>query len=172
MSDFGPVQLLAMQFPDPELLQGHIIAELEQLDGKGLIRVLDLLIVTRSGDDLIALELPGEDSEFGAILGALLGFGFEGSSVGNGEAPHGHENRWGISPEHLEQLAAGIEEGSIVGLLLFEHAWAKGLRGAIMNAGGVPLAQGFLVPETLELVSNELSAMARALDEVARTASV
>lgn len=76
------------------------------------------------------------------------------------------------TPEHLDQLAASIQEGTVVGLLLFEHAWAKGLRSAINNAGSIPIAHGLLVPEALQLVSEELGAMVRALDEVASRARV
>ncbi len=45
---------------------------------------------------------------------------------------------------------------------MFEHTWAIPLRDAIRRAGGVPLAQGFLTPEALIMVGEELRAIAEA----------
>ena len=45
---------------------------------------------------------------------------------------------------------------------MFEHTWAIPLRDAIRRAGGVPLAQGFITPEALLMVGQELQAIADA----------
>jgi hypothetical protein len=47
-------------------------------------------------------------------------------------------------------------------VLMFEHTWAIPLRDAIRSAGGMALAQGFLTPETLIMVGEELKAIAEA----------
>jgi hypothetical protein len=50
--------------------------------------------------------------------------------------------------------------------MLIEHVWARELKKAIRGAGGVPLAEGFLTPESVALVGAEVLAMAGALDEI------
>jgi hypothetical protein len=51
-------------------------------------------------------------------------------------------------------------------VLLLEHVWARDLKRAIRDIGGVPLGEGFLTPETVALVAAELGAMAEAMDEL------
>ncbi len=51
---------------------------------------------------------------------------------------------------------------------MFEHTWAIPLRDAIRRAGGVPLAQGFITPEALLMVGEEL----RVIGEAERTIEV
>jgi hypothetical protein len=44
--------------------------------------------------------------------------------------------------------------------------WARDLKRAIRDAGGFPLGEGFLTPETLAEVASELLAMSEALEEL------
>ena len=60
------------------------------------------------------------------------------------------------------QVVEEPEPGKAFGVLMFEHTWAIPLRDAIRRAGGVPLAQGFLTPEALVMVGEELQAIAEA----------
>jgi hypothetical protein len=55
--------------------------------------------------------------------------------------------------------------------MLIEHVWARDLKHAVRDAGGVPLAEGFLTPETVALVGAELLAMGEALDELEQEGS-
>ena len=50
--------------------------------------------------------------------------------------------------------------------MLIEHVWARDLKRAIRDAGGFPLGEGFLTPETLADVATELLAMSEALEEL------
>src|SRR4029450_7808589 len=74
----GPVQLVAIGFPPDAEFEGRIMDELERLESHETIRILDLLFVGKDAEtgDLLALDYQGE--ELGAIVGALLGFEFEG----------------------------------------------------------------------------------------------
>jgi uncharacterized membrane protein len=166
MSEIGPVQMLAVAF-DPEAeFEGKIIEELAKLERERTIRILDLLFVHRDADsgDLLALDYQGED--LGAIVGALLGFEFEGDGEGP-EVPGGLAGHaFGLSTEQIESMAASLDPGSSAGILLIEHVWARDLKRAIRDAGGVPVGEGFLTPEAVASVAGELAAMAEALDEV------
>jgi hypothetical protein len=68
----------------------------------------------------------------------------------------------GLDYPGLRQVVENIPPGKAFGVLLFEHTWAIPLRDAIRRAGGVPLAQGFLTPEALTMVGQELRVIAEA----------
>ena len=164
MTQIGPVQLVAIGFGPEATFEGRIMAELARLEQSGTIRLLDLLFVRKEEDgDLVALDYQGED--LGGIVGALLGFEFEG----NGEAarsPSDESHAFGLASEQIEAMGAGLEPGYSAGFLLVEHVWAKQFKEAVRGAGGVPIAEGFLTPEAIARVALELGAMAEALDEV------
>ena len=115
--------------------------------------------------DLVVLEHQGED--LGAILGALLGFEFEGVEAETREPTEaGDQHAFGLSREQIEQLGSAIEPGSAAAFVLIEHVWARDLKAAVREAGGVPLGEGFLTPEAVAEVALEVAAMTAALDEV------
>jgi hypothetical protein len=47
---------------------------------------------------------------------------------------------------------------SAAGLLLFEHAWAIGLKEATKHAGGMAVAGGFVAPDVLQALEADLEA--------------
>ena len=61
-----------------------------------------------------------------------------------------------LAEEDIQQLAADIPNDSAAGLLLFEHTWAIGLKEAIKNAGAVAVTGGFVSPESLEELEQDL----------------
>jgi hypothetical protein len=63
-----------------------------------------------------------------------------------------------FAPEDIEQAAASIPNNGAAGLLLFEHTWAIGLKEAIKNAGGVAIAGGFVAPDVLQELEQDLEA--------------
>jgi uncharacterized membrane protein len=161
----GPVQLVAIGFPPDAEFEGRIMAELERLERHETIRILDLLFVGKDAEtgDLLALDYQGED--LGAIVGALLGFEFEDDGEqpgGTTEVIRGHA--FGLSQSEMQDMAASLKPGNSAGFLLVEHVWARDLKGAIRDAGGFPLGEGFLTPEALAAVGTELVAMSEALD--------
>jgi hypothetical protein len=62
----------------------------------------------------------------------------------------------------LKKVVETLPPGKAFGVLMFEHTWAIPLRAAIRRAGGIPLAQGFMTPESLVMVGEELRAIAEA----------
>jgi hypothetical protein len=68
----------------------------------------------------------------------------------------------GLDYPGLRQVVANSRPGKALGVLMFEHTWAIALAAAIHRAGGVPLAQGFVTPEALVMVGEELNAIAEA----------
>jgi uncharacterized membrane protein len=166
MGEIGPVQMVAFGFAPDAKFEGKIMAELANLEEQGTVRILDLLFVQKDADsgDLIALEHQGED--LGAIVGALLGFEFEGDGADAPASPDIDACAFGLSQGQIEGLGESLEPGSAAAFLLIEHVWARDLKRAIRDTGGVPLGEGFLTPEVIGAVAPELAAMAEALDEV------
>jgi uncharacterized membrane protein len=163
----GPVQLLAIGFPPDADFEGRIMAELERLESHETIRVLDLLFVARDTEtgDLLALDYQGED--LGAIVGALLGFEFQGDGgQPNGSTEGMGDHAFGLSQSEIHDIAASLDPGSSAGFVLIEHVWARDLKSAIRDAGGFPLGEGFLTPEALAEVAFELVAMSEAIEEL------
>jgi uncharacterized membrane protein len=164
--EIGPVQLLAIGFDPDARFEGRIIDELANLERHETIRILDLLFVGKDAEtgDLLALDYQGE--ELGAIVGALLGFDFEGEQPSDMSEIEGHA--FGLSQREIQGIAASLKPGSSAGFLLIEHVWARELKRAIRDAGGFPLGEGFLTPETLAEVATELLAMSETLEELER----
>jgi uncharacterized membrane protein len=162
--NIGPVQLLAVGFDPDARFEGRIMNELENLERHETIRILDLLFVGKDAEtgDLLALDYQGE--VLGAIVGALLGFEFEGEQPSELSEIEGHA--FGLSESEIQKIAGSLDPGSSAGFLLIEHVWARDLKRAIRDAGGFPLGEGFLTPETLAAVAPELLAMSEALEEL------
>jgi uncharacterized membrane protein len=166
VAQIGPVQLVAIAFPPEAQFEGRIMAELAELERTETIRILDLLFVSKDAEsgDLIALDYQGE--ELGAIIGALLGFDFEGDAEPptiEGSDP-GHA--FGLSREQIDSMGEELEPGYSAGFLLVEHVWALEFKNAVRDAGGVPIAEGFLTPEAVAAVGPQLAGMAEAIEEV------
>jgi uncharacterized membrane protein len=163
--NIGPVQLLAVGFDPDARFEGRIMDELANLERHETIRILDLLFVGKDAEtgDLLALDYQGE--ELGAIVGALLGFDFESEQPSH-EVSGIEGHAFGLSQREIHGIAASLKPGSSAGFVLIEHVWARELKRAIRDAGGFPLGEGFLTPETLADVAPELLAMSEALEEL------
>jgi uncharacterized membrane protein len=154
--EFGPVQLLVVGFEDGKF-SGEILAELQRLSEHDVIRLVDLLFVTKSEDgELAAAETsdlsPEEAAEFGALAGALLGLGAageEGAEEGAALGAAAMEDGQAYSEEDVWYLADAIPAGSSAGIALIEHRWAIPLREAIQRAGGEALADSWVHPSDL-----------------------
>jgi uncharacterized membrane protein len=160
----GPVQLVAIGFAPEGKFEGRVMDELSRLERHETIRILDLLFVHKDAQtgDLLALDYQGE--ELGAIVGALLGFEFEGDLPSDTQEIESHA--FGLSQREIEEIAASLDPGSSAGFVLIEHVWARNLKRAIRDAGGFPLGEGFLTPEAIAAVGAELVAMSEALEEL------
>jgi hypothetical protein len=137
----GPLEYLVVGF-EGNRFTGQILAELRAAREKGIIRVVDLFAIKKDEQgNVTALELNNLSGEEAAELGPLAG-----DIIGL------------FAPEDIEQVAAGIPNNSAAGLLLFEHTWAIGLKEAIKHAGGIAVAGGFVAPDVLQELEEELEA--------------
>ena len=168
IKEIGPVQLLAISFGREANFEGRIMDELAKLENQKTIRILDLLFVHKDDQtgDLLALDYQGEN--LGAIIGALLGFEFEGDEqlTGSTEEQRVESHAFGLSQREIEGMAASLEPGTSAGFLLVEHVWARDLKRAIRQTGGVPIGEGFLTPEAIAEVAAELVVLSEIIEEL------
>ena len=166
MTDIGPVQLIAVSFgPDAEL-EGKIIDELARLESEHTVRILDLMFVHKDAESGELLAFDHQTEGLGAIAGALLGFEFEDVVDERAGSEQEGDRAFGLTQSEIEDMARALEPGTSAGIVLIEHVWARDLKRAIRDAGGVPVGEGFLTPETVRAVEPELAAMAAALEAI------
>ena len=170
----GPIQIIVFGFERTDQFRGEVLAELASLRGRGLIRLIDLLVAMKQPDgEIKAVEqndLTVEETvEFGQVIGKLMGVSQsdlgEASAYAVERMLAATSQSMGLDYPGIQQLVTNLKPGKAFGVLMFEHTWAIPLRDAIRRAGGVPLAQGFLTPEVLLMVGEEL----RVISEAERT---
>ena len=170
---YGPMQLLVIGFENPEF-HGQIRRELGSVMDKGIIRLIDLLFVWKDNKgNLKSLEATQLDEEermrFGAVVGGLIGYGAGGEEgarkgIEEGTLAAAQED-YGITEEDILEIAEAIPENTAAAIIIIEHIWAKSLKRAIRDAGGVLVSQGMLTPELLAVVGEELTEAVRAAEE-------
>ena len=138
----GPVQVLVVGFDEPSF-SGEVVAELTRLREAGIVRLIDLLLVSRTEDgSLVTLPPPpGADPALGGLATALLGVpedeDAEDSRSGEGEG-------WSLDD--------AVPEAGSAAVALIEHTWAHPLVAAMRRAGGHPLDETWLAPADVELL--------------------
>ena len=125
LDSLGPVDYVVVEFPaGASSFTGEMAAELVRLVDAGIIRVIDVLILTKSDDGTVdAMELSdvpelGELQAIEAQLAELL------------------------AADDVENLAAAMEPGSTAGVLIWENLWAAPFASAARRSGGQLIATG------------------------------
>jgi uncharacterized membrane protein len=154
LAGIGPVQLMSVGFEPGANFEGRIADELAKLEKEGTIRLLDLLMVARDtdSDELVVLEHQAET--MGAVAGALLGLQLDAETAEG-------ERSFGMSAAEIQEMGAELQPGGAAALMLIEHVWARDLKRAIRDAGGVPIAEEFLTPEKIAAMEPQLAALAQ-----------
>jgi uncharacterized membrane protein len=159
MDEWGPVQILVVGFGSTDNLKGEVLEELQHLREKDIIRLVDLVAVAKDMDgEIVALEASDlsfdQATEFGAIVGALIGLGAEGEegaelgAMAGAEAVIENEGEF-LGDEAVWSIADTIPNGTAAAVALIEHRWAIPFRDAVRRAGGVALADTWVHPEDL-----------------------
>ncbi len=135
VDQLGPVELIAVAFHQPNF-DGSVIRELVDLVERGIIRVLDLMIVHKTDDGSI------EVAEFTAL-------GDDEAEVFVGLAPAGVDL---IGEDDVSLAGELLEPGDAAALLVWEDLWAAPFAAAVRKAGGVLLAHDRIPIDVLEAV--------------------
>jgi hypothetical protein len=136
----GPVQVLVVGFDQPTY-SGAVLAELRRLEQAGVVRLIDLLVVSRAADGSIetveAPDVTGLSAGSGQIAAALLGT----SEDTGAEQPTTEDHSW--------SLGDVVPIGQVAAVALVEHLWASTLRTAMRENGARPLDETWLGPDDL-----------------------
>jgi hypothetical protein len=142
----GPIEVLVVAFPGNEF-NGRIVPEIASQVERGVISVVDAVLVLKDeAGDLTIIEVADDESddEHIAAFASLLTGAVEDL----------------VSSEDIDEFAAALDPNSSAMILVFEHTWAKSVRDAIVDSGGV-LVRNIRVPG---LVVDEVLAAMASLD--------
>jgi Family of unknown function (DUF6325) len=130
----GPVDYLVVEFPAGEAnFTGEVAAELSALVDRGLIRMLDLVLLSKNDDgsvEALELEEAGESE-----VGELLELEAEAAML--------------LAEEDVENIGAVLEPGSYAAVLVYENRWAAPFGSAVRRAGGQLVANGRIPTQAL-----------------------
>lgn len=131
----GPIDYIIVGF-EGNNFDGSILKELEKVVKDGTIAVLDLgLIVKNDKGEVASIEL-GDSSVAEFVQEQNLESGL-------------------ISTDDVAEVGELLENNTAAGLLVVEQLWAKGLKKAIINAGGVLVADGRIHPDAMVEIDKE-----------------
>lgn len=174
---WGPLQVLVVGFGTEDLLRGQVREELARLRDRGLVRLVDAVLLRRAADGSLSTEqLEGDVDEevrerLGILVRRLLGLG--GPSDDRLMAAvheEGEELTAGLGPADLREVADHLAPGTAVAVVIVEHTWAGRLRDRVRGAGGRLLLQGILTREAVLALGQELAAVIEA-EEAAELAA-
>jgi hypothetical protein len=128
----GPISYLIVQFPGNKMT-GEGFPILVDLVERGLIRILDLLFVTRDTDgSMRTVELREIDGDGRTDLAV-----FEGASSGL------------LDDSDVDDAASVIDPGSSAGILVFENRWATSFTQALRRGGAELVAAGYIPQDVI-----------------------
>jgi len=127
IDELGPVDYLVVEFPaDKADFSGEMAAELLALVNRGVVRVLDLLFLTKKADGSIE---GFESHDFNDVeLGELRALETELAML--------------LAEDDIESIGAALEPGSVAAVLIWENVWAAPFGSAVRRSGGQLVASG------------------------------
>ena len=125
LDSLGPVDYVVVEFPaGASNFTGEMAEELVALVDAGIIRVIDVLILTKNEDGTVdAIELSDIED-----LGPLQAIETQLAEL--------------LAADDVENLAAALDPGSTAGVLIWENLWAAPFASAARRSGGQLIATG------------------------------
>ncbi len=125
----GPVDYIVIEWTGAQPTGAAAPLLLDLVD-RGLVRILDLVFLTKADDGSIAaIEVDDLPAEFAAFAGAGSGL---------------------FSDEDLEEAASVLEPGTSAALLVWENRWAAPFAHALLDSGAQLVASGRIPIAELE----------------------
>jgi uncharacterized membrane protein len=137
----GPLEYTVIGF-EGNRFNGEIAKEIEKVVEKRIIRLVDVVFITKDIDGEVAVvEIDNKADPrfagFAPMLQDLMGL---------------------LTPEDVVAIGDGLPKNTSALVLLFEHRWAEKIKDAMGAAGGFLISRNTIPPEVLELVNAELEA--------------
>ena len=115
----GPIDFIALEFPGNRF-KGEILPDLFELVEREVIRIYDLVIVTKDVDGTVHVREMQELDP--AEMSIVDPFRAEVSQM--------------ITELDMQAIAEKLDNNSTAGLMLIENLWAKKTKQAMMDANG------------------------------------
>jgi uncharacterized protein DUF6325 len=130
LDELGPIDYAVLEWPPGTAPSGEAAPLIVDLVDRGLIRILDLLFITKDEEgNVAALELADLGDEVTELAV------FEGASSGL------------IGDDDVSQAGDVLAPGTSAALLVFENTWAAPFVGAVRRSGGELVASGRIPAE-------------------------
>ncbi len=116
---YGPVDFLALEFKGNQF-KGEIMPALMDLVNKEIVRVIDLVIVTKDAQGKVTMrELQQVEPSVVAMFDPL-----KASITGM------------IQLDDIQMIGEKVENNTTAAIMLFENLWSIKFREAVLNANG------------------------------------
>ena len=166
----APLQIIALTFRLDADAESRLLAEVDRIEGRGVLRVLDMVFLAKDQDGTVEGLEVGDNEDFGSLLAGISSFrpqNADRSAAGNGEASDP-----GSAATAVRALAGSLEPGSAAAFLLVEHLWAGPLVDAVSAAGGALISDDFLAGDVSRAVGAEIAAVEEASAVIAEAQAV
>jgi hypothetical protein len=125
VDELGPVDYVVIEFPGSQF-NGEIAPILVDLVDRGIVRVLDLLMIHKDAEGSFeAFELSEYEH---SDLGEIRRLETDIAEL--------------VTEDDVVKVAAALEPGSTAALLVYENRWAAPFAAAVRHAGGQLVANG------------------------------
>lgn len=131
----GPIDFIIVGF-EGNKFNGEILNELQTAVQNGTIAVLAMALVVKDEAGVVTtVEVTDEP-----MLTVTQSFNLNNDL---------------IADDDISEVGEVLENNTAAGLLIVEHLWAKGLKQAIINAGGTLISEGRIHPEASEELNQQ-----------------
>jgi hypothetical protein len=138
----GPIDYVVVGFRGNNF-DGSIIRELVKAVDAGVIRIVDLVFIMKdSAGNIECGEYTDQPPELKQY--------FERLDISSDKPL--------FTEEDVDKVATQMDNDTAAGVLVLEHLWAKDLKKAIIDAGGMLIADGRIHPEMVKAAVEELEA--------------
>jgi len=125
LEELGPIDYVVLEWQGELPATGEVQPLLLELVDRGVIRILDIALVTKAADGSVAAVDVGDLEQVAAAFAA-----FEGASSGL------------LGYDDLQEEAAALEPGTSAAVLVWENRWAAPVAAALRRSGGQLVASG------------------------------
>jgi hypothetical protein len=130
--EIGPIDFLVIRFPGSKMT-GEGLPALVDLVDRGIIRILDLRVVSRGADGSVVLMDIADFDGDGTLDLAV----FEGAASGL------------LDDADADEVGALVEPGDTAAVLVYENTWAAPFVAAVRRGGAEVVSSGRIPAETV-----------------------
>ena len=136
----GPIDYIAVSFKGNNF-DGSVLKALADATERGLIRVVDLVLVIKDADGHVDwAEIEDQEDDLKEVA-QLIGH--------KGDLPL-------LTEDDVHKLGAQMANDTSAGILVIEQLWAIPLKQALLHVGGELLAEGRIHPDTVSAAVEDI----------------